>query len=85
MQLQLPLEQVIPHIYSITFLSYIHAYNTYIMLDTAAAANLPSVKKMNLGATDFIEATIQRKKAELEVLSYIRMHSTYLHKFLSFW
>lgn len=33
----------------------------------AAAANLPSVKKLNLGANDFIEATIQKKKAEIEV------------------
>mmetsp|Transcript_14029 Transcript_14029/g.20968 ORF Transcript_14029/g.20968 Transcript_14029/m.20968 type:complete len:526 (-) Transcript_14029:127-1704(-) len=32
----------------------------------AAAANLPNVKKLNLGANDFIEASIQKKKTEIE-------------------
>jgi alpha-beta hydrolase superfamily lysophospholipase len=33
----------------------------------AAAANLPNMKKLNLGASDFVEGHIHRKKAELEV------------------
>jgi DNA repair exonuclease SbcCD ATPase subunit len=33
----------------------------------AAAANLPNMKKLNLGANDFVEGHIHRKKAELEV------------------
>ena len=37
----------------------------------AAAANLPNVKKLNLGANDFIEASIQKKKAEIEVRTIV--------------
>eukprot|EP01038_Epipyxis_sp_PR26KG_P011234 gene11234-15074_t len=33
----------------------------------AAAANLPNFKKLNLGANDFLEGSIQKKKAELAV------------------
>ena len=33
----------------------------------ATAANLPSIKKLNLGAEDFVELNLQKKKAELEV------------------
>ena len=36
---------------------------------SAAAANLPNMKKLNLGANDFVEASIQKKKAELQVSS----------------
>uniref|UniRef100_A0A7S3MBB9 SAM domain-containing protein n=1 Tax=Spumella elongata TaxID=89044 RepID=A0A7S3MBB9_9STRA len=32
----------------------------------AAAANLPNMKKLNLGANDFVEAHIHKKKAELQ-------------------
>jgi pimeloyl-ACP methyl ester carboxylesterase len=32
----------------------------------ATAANLPSIKKMNLGAEDFVELGVQKKKLELE-------------------
>lgn len=34
---------------------------------SAAAANLPNMKKLNLGANDFVEGHIHRKKAELQV------------------
>lgn len=34
----------------------------------AAAANLPNMKKLNLGANDFINSSIQKKKDELAVL-----------------
>lgn len=33
----------------------------------ASAANLPNFKKLNLGASDFIEGSIQKKKAAVEV------------------
>ena len=33
----------------------------------AAAANLPNMKKLNLGANDFVEGHIHKKKAELQV------------------
>ena len=33
----------------------------------ATAANLPSIKKLNLGADDFVELNLQKKKAELMV------------------
>ena len=37
----------------------------------ATAANLPSMKKLNLGADDFVSLNIQKKKAELAVSYYI--------------
>ena len=33
---------------------------------SAAAANLPNIKKMDLGASDFVDLSIQKKKAELQ-------------------
>ena len=33
----------------------------------AAAANLPNFKKLNLGANDFLQGSIQKKKNELQV------------------
>jgi chromosome segregation ATPase len=35
----------------------------------AAAANLPKMKKLHLGANDFVELSIQNKKNELQVLN----------------
>jgi hypothetical protein len=43
----------------------------------AAAANLPNIKKLNLGANDFVEASIQKKKAELAVCRYISLVYSY--------
>ena len=39
----------------------------------ATAANLPSMKKLNLGADDFVSLNIQKKKAELEVFYLIEL------------
>jgi pimeloyl-ACP methyl ester carboxylesterase len=36
----------------------------------ATAANLPSVKKLDLGANDFIELSLQKKKAELQAAEF---------------
>lgn len=39
----------------------------------ATAANLPSMKKLHLGADDFVALNIQKKKAELEVCCICRL------------
>ena len=37
----------------------------------ATAANLPSMKKLHLGADDFVSLNIQKKRAELAVSFYL--------------
>ena len=54
----------------------------------ASAANLPSVKKLDLGANDFVDMSIQKKKAELMVrttmlvLTVVFLLSHYLRSLL---
>ena len=37
----------------------------YLFTAAAAAANLPGMQKLDLGANDFVEMSIQKKKEEL--------------------
>ena len=43
------------------------SYSASAAAAAAIAANLPSMKKLNFGADDFVSLNIQKKKAELAV------------------
>lgn len=50
----------------------------------AAAANLPNMKKLNLGANDFVEGHIHKKKAELQVSFILLLILLQYYNFESF-